>query len=84
MLVVSIAGSPSVRSRSGVLLERARDWLSRRGVEVASHQVLDFPAEDLLRARLDSPPVLALAEQIGRRPPSIDTTGLLPRGALAG
>ncbi len=59
MLVVSIAGSPSVRSRSGVLLERARDWLSRRGVEVASHQVLDFPAEDLLRARLDSPPVLA-------------------------
>ncbi len=66
MLVVSIAGSPSVRSRSGVLLERARDWLSRRGVEVASHQVLDFPAEDLLRARLDSPPVLALAEQIGR------------------
>ncbi|WP_254849472.1 hypothetical protein, partial [Pseudomonas aeruginosa] len=25
-----------------------------------------------------------LAEQIGRRPPSIDTTGLLPRGALAG
>ncbi|KAB0785589.1 NADPH-dependent FMN reductase, partial [Pseudomonas aeruginosa] len=25
MLVVSIAGSPSVRSRSGVLLERARD-----------------------------------------------------------
>ena len=66
MLVVSTAGSPSVRSRSGVLLERARDWLSRRGVEVASHQVLDFPAEDLLRARLDSPPVLALAEQIGR------------------
>ncbi|HHK0527119.1 TPA: NADPH-dependent FMN reductase [Pseudomonas aeruginosa] len=66
MLVVSIAGSPSVRSRSEVLLERARGWLSRRGVEVASHQVLDFPAEDLLRARLDSPPVLALAEQIGR------------------
>ncbi|MDV2703279.1 D-amino acid dehydrogenase [Pseudomonas aeruginosa] len=25
-----------------------------------------------------------LAEQIGRRPPSIDTSGLLPRGALAG
>ncbi|WP_228484229.1 hypothetical protein, partial [Pseudomonas aeruginosa] len=24
------------------------------------------------------------AEQIGRRPPSIDTSGLLPRGALAG
>ena len=85
MLVVSIAGSPSVRSRSGVLLERARDWLSRRGVEVASHQVLDFPAEDLLRARLDSPPVLALAEQIGRRPPSIDTSvllDLLPERAL--
>lgn len=57
MLVVSIGGSPSLRSRSGVLLERARDWLQGQGVEVVTFQVRDFPAEDLLHARFDSPQV---------------------------
>lgn len=57
MLVVSIGGSPSLRSRSGVLLERARDWLQDQGVEVVTFQVRDFPAEDLLHARFDSPHV---------------------------
>lgn len=54
MLVVSIGGSPSPRSRSGVLLERSRQWLQHRGVEVVTFQVRDFPAEDLLHARFDS------------------------------
>ena len=62
MLVVSIGGSPSTRSRSGVLLERSRQWLQDRGVEVVTFQVRDFPAEDLLHARFDSPHV--------RSPPS--------------
>ncbi|MCY1413331.1 FMN reductase (NADPH) [compost metagenome] len=66
MFVVSIAGSPSVRSRSGVLLERARRWLNGRGVEVASYQLRDFPAEDLLYARFDSPRILDLVEQVSR------------------
>lgn len=57
MLVVSIGGSPSPRSRSGVLLERSRQWLQHRGVEVVTFQVRDFPAEDLLHARFDSPQV---------------------------
>jgi len=57
MLVVSIGGSPSPRSRSGVLLERSRQWLQGRGVEVVTFQVRDFPAEDLLHARFDSPHV---------------------------
>ena len=57
MLVVSIGGSPSLRSRSGVLLERSRQWLQDRGVEVVTFQVRDFPAEDLLHARFDSPHV---------------------------
>ena len=57
MLVVSIGGSPSPRSRSGVLLERSRQWLQDRGVEVVTFQVRDFPAEDLLHARFDSPHV---------------------------
>ena len=57
MLVVSIGGSPRLRSRSGVLLERSRQWLQDRGVEVVTFQVRDFPAEDLLHARFDSPHV---------------------------
>lgn len=57
MLVVSVGGSPSARSRSGVLLERSRQWLQDRGVEVVTFQVREFPAEDLLHARFDSPQV---------------------------
>ncbi|WP_342650235.1 NADPH-dependent FMN reductase [Pseudomonas sp. REB1044] len=57
MLVVSIGGSPSTRSRSGVLLEQSRQWLQDRGVEVVTFQVREFPAEDLLHARFDSPQV---------------------------
>ncbi|TYO82689.1 NADPH-dependent FMN reductase [Pseudomonas sp. CK-NBRI-02] len=57
MLVVSLGGSPSTRSRSGVLLERSRQWLQDRGVEVVTFQVREFPAEDLLHARFDSPQV---------------------------
>ena len=57
MLVVSVGGSPSTRSRSGVLLERSRQWLQERGVEVVTFQVREFAAEDLLHARFDSPQV---------------------------
>lgn len=64
MLVVSLGGSPSQRSRSGVLLERSQRWLQAQGVEVVSYQVRDFPAEDLLHARFDSPKVLDLLAQI--------------------
>lgn len=58
MLVVAIGGSPSQRSRSGVLLERAKHALQGKGVEVVTFQVRDFNAEDLLHARFDSPQVL--------------------------
>lgn len=47
MLVVSLGGSPSQRSRSGVLLDYSKRWLQQQGVEVVSYQVRDFPAEDL-------------------------------------
>ncbi|MCO7630645.1 NADPH-dependent FMN reductase [Pseudomonas guariconensis] len=57
MLVVSLGGSPSTRSRSGVLLDRSRQWLQDRGVEVVTFQVCEFAAEDLLHARFDSPQV---------------------------
>ena len=64
MLVVTIGGSPSQRSRSGVLLDRAKYWLNQQGVEVVSYQVRDFPAEDLLHARFDSPQIIDLLQHI--------------------
>lgn len=66
MYVVTLAGSPSQRSRSGVLLDVARNWLHQRGAEVRSYAVRDFPAEDLLHARFDSPRVIELIEQVAR------------------
>lgn len=64
MLVVSLAGSPSQRSRSGVLLDVAGDWLRQRGIEVVNYQVRDFDAQDLLHARFDSPLVRQLIEHV--------------------
>ena len=64
MLVVTLGGSPSPRSRSGVLLDKTRQWLQQQGVEVVSYQVRDFPAEDLLHARFDSPKVIDLLQQV--------------------
>ncbi|WP_263261422.1 NADPH-dependent FMN reductase [Pseudomonas sp. RIT-PI-S] len=64
MLVVSVGGSPSARSRSAVVLERARQLLQARGVEVVSYQVREFPAEDLLHARFDSPQVIAFLQMV--------------------
>ncbi|AZL66442.1 MULTISPECIES: NADPH-dependent FMN reductase [Pseudomonas] len=66
MLVVSVGGSPSLRSRSGVLLERTRDWLQERGVEVVTFQVREFNAEDLLHARFDSPQVRHFIELVAQ------------------
>lgn len=64
MLVVTLGGSPSQRSRSGVLLDKSRQWLQQQGVEVVSYQIRDFPAEDLLHARFDSPKVIDLLAQV--------------------
>lgn len=47
MMVVSLAGSPSQRSRSGVLLDAAGDWLQRHGVEVVCYAVRDFEPANL-------------------------------------
>src|SRR5690606_26433838 len=64
MLVVSLAGSPSQRSRSGVLLDIAGDWLQRRGVELVRYGVRDFDAQDLLHGRFDSPLVQRFIEHV--------------------
>src|SRR5690606_32360294 len=64
MLVVSLAGSPGQRSRSGVLLDVAGDWLRERGIDVVSYGIRDFDASDLLHARFDSPLVRQLIEHV--------------------
>lgn len=66
MLVVSLGGSPNLKSRSNALLDRATHWLQLRGVEVVSYRVRDFAAEDLLFARFDSPAIEQLIEQVSR------------------
>ncbi|MBV7563414.1 MULTISPECIES: NADPH-dependent FMN reductase [unclassified Pseudomonas] len=64
MLVVFLGGSPSLKSRSNVLLGKARQWLQARGVEVVTYQVRDFEAEDLLFARFDSPRIQGLQAHV--------------------
>src|SRR6218665_938050 len=64
MLVVSLGGSPSQKSRSNGLLDYARRRLELRGVEVVSYQVRDFPAEDLLYANFASPQIRHFIEQV--------------------
>ncbi|UQY36389.1 NADPH-dependent FMN reductase [Pseudomonas fulva] len=64
MLVVFLGGSPSLKSRSNVLLGKARQWLQARGVEVVTYQVRDFAAEDLLFARFDSPRIQGLQAHV--------------------
>ena len=66
MLVVSISGSPSNRSRSGVVLKHAAQWLTDHGVGVKTLRIQDFNAEDLLYARFDSPEVIAFIEAVAK------------------
>lgn len=66
MLVVSIAGSPSKQSRSGLLLDYSARWLHQRGIELVSFNIHQFDANDLLHARFDSPAVRHLSAQVLR------------------
>jgi FMN reductase len=64
MLVVSLSGSPALKSRSGVVLEHASRWLRAHGVEVTTLRIRDFNAEDLLFAQFDSPQVQAFIDAV--------------------
>lgn len=64
MQVVSIGGSPSLRSRSGLLLEQTGNWLQARGIQHRHIDIHQFDPADLLLARFDSPSVRAFAEQV--------------------
>jgi len=52
--IVLISGSPSVKSKSTVLLEYLTHRLNQRGLTTSLIFVRDFPAQDLLEARYDS------------------------------
>ncbi|HSC85014.1 MAG TPA: NADPH-dependent FMN reductase [Pseudomonas sp.] len=60
MHVVLLSGSPSARSRTELLLEHVSQRLREHRVEVSLLRVRDFPAEDLLFARFESPAVQQL------------------------
>ncbi|PKQ39641.1 NADPH-dependent FMN reductase [Pseudomonas sp. YY-1] len=60
MHVVLLSGSPAARSRTELLLDYVRQRLEAQHVEVSLLRVRDFPAEDLLHARFDSPAVQQL------------------------
>ena len=60
MHVVLLSGSPAARSRTEVLLDYVRQRLEAQREEVSLLRVRDFPAEDLLHARFDSPAVKQL------------------------
>ncbi|WP_312948891.1 NADPH-dependent FMN reductase [Superficieibacter sp.] len=64
MRIVTLAGSPRFPSRSSALLEYVREKLSAVNVEVCHWHLQNFAPEDLLYARVDSPALLALNEQL--------------------
>jgi FMN reductase len=53
--VLLISGSPSATSKSAAVLEYARGQLIAEKITVTTVSVRDFPAEDLLLGKYDSP-----------------------------
>jgi len=53
--ILIIAGSPSASSKSGALFEHIRQQLAKESLTSRVVSVRDFPAEDLLHAKYDSP-----------------------------
>ena len=66
MHVVLLGGSPAARSRTELLLDYVAQRLVEHQVEVSLLRVRDFPAEDLLHARFDSPAVQQLQATVAR------------------
>ena len=53
--ILLISGSPTEKSKSTLLLEYASKELTRLGATTTTVSVRDFPAEDLIQAKYDSP-----------------------------
>ncbi|WP_144633953.1 NADPH-dependent FMN reductase [Bordetella genomosp. 13] len=54
MSILTLAGSPSNRSRSSALLRHAADRLAQRGQVIREAGLRDIPAEDLIEGRYTS------------------------------
>jgi FMN reductase len=65
-LIVTVSGSPSPASRTALIAREAGRRLAGAGFEVASIDVRDLPAEDLLQARTESPPIRDAAALLAR------------------
>lgn len=64
--ILLISGSPATNSKSAALLRYAEEKLTQSGLTSASLSVRDFPAEDLIHARYDSPAFESLKEQVAK------------------
>ncbi len=53
--IVLIAGSPVVSSKSAALLKHIRERLVDAGLDAVIISIRDFPSEDLIQAKYDSP-----------------------------
>lgn len=97
--VLTIAGSPSVNSRSAALLEQLCGTLAGQGLHTRALNVRDLPPEDLIYGRVESPAVLEWTAQLRQARAVVIATpiykasfsgvlktflDLLPQQALAG
>ncbi|MDB5731555.1 MAG: ssuE, partial [Variovorax sp.] len=62
--VLLIAGSPSLPSRSTVLLEAVGERLARRGARIERLAVRELPSQPLLRAEWDHPAIRQAMAQV--------------------
>jgi FMN reductase len=65
-LITCIVGSPSSPSRTAFVARFVADYLARAGNVVETIAVRDLPAEDLVRARVDSPAIAAAVAAVER------------------
>ncbi len=62
--ILLISGSPSERSRSQALLEHAASFFAEQGIPHTKVSVRDFPPEDLILARYNSPALTRFVDQV--------------------
>ena len=63
--ILLISGSPTASSRSGALLTYSQNWLrNKSSFETVLVSVRDFPADDLVLAKYDSPAFDSFKQQV--------------------
>jgi FMN reductase len=63
--ILLISGSPTTSSKSAALLEYSREWLREKApFETALVSVRDFPTDDLILAKYESPSFYVFKQQV--------------------